>query len=188
MSAMVELVLTLRGEEAGLCLVFVGSLLISRSVRDLRVCSVELMIKTGARSCHITDQRLGCHRAVLFSRQCSQRLQASDVERGRNSEAKRLHSGRFSCKTHISHCFHAILHTVSSHPANDLHAVLCRAVCVSVPLVASMMLIASHVTCKLRGFLSFHQFSWLVVLLTRCVGKQTSSGPTSPFLAARAAR
>ena len=67
MSAMVELVLTLRGEEGGLCLVFVGSLLISRSVRDLRVCSVELMIKTGARSCHITDQRLGCHRAVLFS-------------------------------------------------------------------------------------------------------------------------
>ena len=31
-----------------------------------------LMIKSGARSCRDADQRLGCHRAVLFSRKCSQ--------------------------------------------------------------------------------------------------------------------
>ena len=82
---------------------------------------------------------------------------------------------------HTSRSFHVILRIVAIHSANDLHAVLCRAVCVSVPLVVSMMLTASCVTCKIYGFLSFHQFSWLVVTLRRCVGKQTSSGPTSPF-------
>ena len=30
------------------------------------------MIRSGAWSCQDADQRLGCHRAVLFSRQCSQ--------------------------------------------------------------------------------------------------------------------
>ena len=34
--------------------------------------SVGLVTNSGACSCRITDQRLGCHRAVLFSRQCSQ--------------------------------------------------------------------------------------------------------------------
>ena len=41
-------------------------------LRDLCVGSVGLMKKSGACSCCITDQRLGCHRAVLFSRQCPQ--------------------------------------------------------------------------------------------------------------------
>ena len=71
MSAVVELALTPRGEEAGVHLVFLSSRLISRSVRDLRVCSVGLE-KSRARSFRITEQRLGCHRAVLSSGQCSQ--------------------------------------------------------------------------------------------------------------------
>ena len=37
---------------------------------------------TGACSCQDADQRLGCHRAVLFCRQCSQ---TSGIERGRSS-------------------------------------------------------------------------------------------------------
>ena len=41
---------------------------IARIVRDLCVCSMGLMVKSGARSCQDADQRLGCHRAVLFSR------------------------------------------------------------------------------------------------------------------------
>ena len=62
-----------RGAEAGVCLVSrvicPTSLELCGNLCDL---SVGPMIKTGARSCRITDQRLGRHRAVLFSRLCSQ--------------------------------------------------------------------------------------------------------------------
>ena len=65
-----------RGAEAGVCVCVVLSSHFSshicRGVRDLCVCSVGLMIKSGACSCQDADQRLGCHRAVRFSRQCSQ--------------------------------------------------------------------------------------------------------------------
>ena len=60
-----------RGAEADVCRVFLAfSSHISRIARDLCVFSVVLMMKSGA--CQDADQRLVCHRAVLFSRQCSQ--------------------------------------------------------------------------------------------------------------------
>ena len=46
----------------------------------------------------------------------------------RLGEAKRPHSGCFSCKTQISLSFRATLLLVRSHSADELHAVLCRTV------------------------------------------------------------
>ena len=65
--------------------------------------SEELMTKSGTCSCRITDQRLGCHRAVRFSRQCSQ-TSAGAWHRARPQQRseERLHSGCCSCKTHFS--------------------------------------------------------------------------------------
>ena len=40
-----------------------------------------------------------------------------------------------------------------------------------------MMLLANCFNCKLRGILNVSQFSWLVVPLRRCVGKQTTAAP-----------
>ena len=58
-----------------------------------------LMIKSGACSCRIIDQRLGCHRAVLFSRQCSHRA-----------------AKRHSAKTRH---FHVITHATARYTDTD---------------------------------------------------------------------
>ena len=66
---------------------------IARIARDLCVLSVGPMIKSGACSCSITDQRLGCHRAVLFSRQCSQ-TSAGVWHRAQPPQRPEVHDGR----------------------------------------------------------------------------------------------
>ena len=150
--------------------------LISRIARDFCVFPAELMIKSVARPCRITDQSLDCHRVVLFSRQCSQ-TSAGGWHRAQPQHNPRVHEGGalaseagdmcrnpcfpssvlfcdspsgeesapdgaeqaaapgvvghivvaapwrgeevasmdFSCMTHISRSFHAILRTVSCH-------------------------------------------------------------------------
>ena len=55
-----------RGAEAGVCVMSLHSHLSKRAL------FVSPRVKTGARSCRITDQRLDCSRAVLHSRQCLQ--------------------------------------------------------------------------------------------------------------------
>ena len=53
---------------------------------------MKLMIKSGACSCQDDDQRLGCHRAVLFSRQCSQTT-AVVWHRRRSQQRSGVHEG-----------------------------------------------------------------------------------------------
>ena len=75
---------------------------IFRIVRDVCVCFVGQMIESGACSCRITDQRLGCRRAVLFSRLCSQtsagvwhRARPQQCMKGEHWPAKRVVCVRF---------------------------------------------------------------------------------------------
>ena len=64
---------------------------IARIVRDLCV-FLGPMIKSGACSCQDAGQRLGCHRAVLFCRKCSQ-TSAGVWHRARPLLRSRVHGG-----------------------------------------------------------------------------------------------
>ena len=166
----------------------------SRSVRDLRVFSVGLMIKSGARSCRITDQRLGCHHAVLLGRQCSQ------TSGGVWHRARLQHRSEeaawgllFLQDTHVSqfprhspHCFkplykrssrRSLSYSFTHFDRSFLVLVRVSSVCSFVSrcsFVVSMMLTASCFNCELHGCRSFLSFrGWLCLLETDRVGKQT---------------
>ena len=161
----------------GLSLVFVRSRFVSRSVRDLRLCSVGLMIKSGARLCRITDQRLGCLRAVLFSRQCSH-TSASVWHRARPQQ--RSEEAAFGGAVLARQTFLAVSTPFSAlSQANILQTIFTPFVVVQFHVVVSLFYGRVFGVCSFvsHGIHSFAQFSWLVVPLRRCVGKQTPAAP-----------
>ena len=177
---MVELALTLSGEEAGLCLVFLCYRLISRIARDL--CAFSSGGDNKIRSAFVPHHRSTSWVAtvpccsVASVRNVCKRLVSSAA-----AAAKRRSSIRGAVLA--SHTILAVSTPFSPlfqiTQRTDLHAVLCRAISrisivvsycpmescrcllVSVLLVVSMMLTVSCVTCELHGFQSF--FSVFVV-------------------------
>ena len=100
-------------------------------------------------------------------RQCSQRLQASDVEaRSQQRSEEAAFGALFLQDTHFSQFPRHSPHCSKPPCKRPSRRSLSCSMCLGAPCrIHDADCELCH--CKLRGFLSFHQFSWLVVLLDR---------------------